>query len=499
MTTQSSCRSPETDTPLRSLPPAGPSSRAVVPLPAAEFEEGQGVGNIDVNAVADQIQRQAEVRPTAWQEETATLTVAVDPIAEVFSDVPAPQPVVYAGLNLQTVLNWADNDNPSIRQARSIASKAQGTREQIGLCPNPEVGYMGQEMGDNGTSGMQGGFIMQTIVTGGKLGLNEEVAVQEVRAMMWQVEVQRWRVHNDVRRTFIAAYGAQERVRLAQELLQIAEDGVENARTLETAGLAAQPDVLQAEIQLQEIEVLRRNAEFELNAQWRQLASLAGRPDLPLQELDYDLEAQGPLRDYQLAEHQLLANSPQIQQAYAEVRRARARISREEVQPIPNVDLQFAAMHMNVSDDNGVSVMASIPLPVNNDNYGNINRAMAEYQRASFNVQRLELQLQSQLAAAFGDYQNAENQVRTYRDEIVPREASTLELIEANYPAVYDFLRLLTARRSYYDARLELLRSQVELHQAEVLLDGLLLTGGLNDLQDSMLDDGLRGSALMGR
>jgi cobalt-zinc-cadmium efflux system outer membrane protein len=355
---------------------------------------------------------------------------------------------------------------------------------------------MGDEIGDEGTYGQQGVFVSQMIVLGGKLAAGQCVADQEIQSALWQAETHRYRVRNDVRRLYYETLGAQERVRLTRELEQIAQQGVSNALALKEALQAAQPDVLQAEIQAQGVQILLRNAEYQHRAAWQQLASALGLPDLALAELHNTLDAPQPPRDRDMAWAQLQAQSPQLQQAAVEVQRARALICREQLQPIPNLMVQLGVMQMASSDNTAASVQVGVPIPLFNKNEGNIRRAMAESQRACANYERLRLSLQSGLAEAYREYQDALNRAALYRDEIVPREQQTLDLIQAAYPVQFDFLRLLTARRSYFEARLNYLTALVDLRQAEVALDGLLLTGALDPVPDTDLDDALRGQAM---
>jgi cobalt-zinc-cadmium efflux system outer membrane protein len=402
-------------------------------------------------------------------------------------------------LSLDHLVAMSLSHNPAIQQAAATAQKARGVRRQIDLCPNPIIGYSGEEMGDNGTAGMQGAFLSQTIVLGDKLHWNRCVADQQVQSLLWQVESQRYRVRNDVRRQFYETLGAQQRLILADELVRIAEDGLKNATTLQQANQAALPDVLQAKVQLREVEIIRQNTAFEYEASWDVLAALVGVPELDPVPLDDVLEAEQPIRDRGTAWAQIITISPQLRQAYANVQSARVQIQRENVQPIPNLQVDVGVMHMNPSDDNAASLMLGIPVPIFNANEGNIDRATAEYHRASWNAQRLEMSLKAQLATAFSQYQQALNRAVTFRDQILPAETQTLNLIEAAYPLQFEFLRLLTARRSYFEARMQYLDALVDLRVAEVALDGLLLSGGLNSVPDTSFDDTLRGRAFNGQ
>ncbi len=476
----------------RTPSPAVSASAALPPRPATDpieptlvrISEGRPETGIVRTGFADPVELPADIAPA--------------PLSEPANSESAPEPLPDGPLTLQQAETIALARNPSLHQAGAVVQMGAGNLRQVGRYPNPMLAYQGQEIGDDGTPGQQGIMLQQTIVLGRKLELNERVADWDLQVLNWQSEAQRYRVRNDVRRQFYIALGAQQRVEIAQELHRIAEQGVHTTRTLQEALIAARPDVLQAEIQLQEVNVILQNAYYQRDATWKQLASVMGTPQMTPVPLANQLEVGDGPRDLELARQQLLTLSPQLHAARAEVQRAATRIRREQVQPIPNLQVQVGAMYMYASQDPGANVQLGLPLPVFNRNDGNISRAMADYQRACWNVQRLELALESQLAASFQAYQDAANRVRVYRDEIVPRQTETLRLIESAYPEQFDFLRVLTARMSYFQARLLYLQALVDLRTAEVALDGLLLFGGLDDPTQMPMDDSLRDSAIGG-
>ncbi len=174
-------------------------------------------------------------------------------------------------------------------------------------------------------------------------------------------------------------------------------------------------------------------------------------------------------------------------------------IDRQEAQPIPNLQAIVGGMHNNANDQNGAMVNLGLPLPVFNDNRGNVQRAVADYHAACANLERLTLQLQAQLAETFGQYEQSRIRVQVFRDRILPRESESLALIEQAYPAQFDFLRVLSARRSYFEAQLRYLDALVELRKTEVALDGLLLIGGLEEPRNPAFDENLRRQALSGQ
>lgn len=396
-------------------------------------------------------------------------------------------------------------NNPTVQQAAAVVAKARGIRTQVGLYPNPTIGYSAEEMGDNGTAGKQGGFISQTFVTGGKLSLSEAVADREIQSLVWELESQRYRVRNAVRAQFYEVLGAQQRVQIAERLLSIAARGSEISEELLEAQQAARPDVLQARIQLNEVRILLQNAHYDYEAAWKQLATLIGQPDMAPAALNGTLDAaDAPVRDFEAAYAELVAASPELQAARARVARARVQIRRQEVQPIPNLQTQVTVAHDNENGDNIASVQVGVPLPIFNRNQGNIQLAVAEYRRALNDVRRLELVLQNRLAVALRDYSKARSQAELYRNQILPTAQENLELTEEAYrQGEFDLIRALTARRSFFETNLAYVSSLVALRQADVAITGLLLTGGLNDVPDAgggnLQGVGLRDEALSGQ
>ena len=147
-----------------------------------------------------------------------------------------------------------------------------------------------------------------------------------------------------------------------------------------------------------------------------------------------------------------------------------------------------------------LNTQIGIPLPVHNRNEGNIAAAQAEFCRASQDVRRTELSIESRLAEAIIEFESASAAVDQYHLEILPRAKETLSLAEQAYKAgEFDFLQVLVARKTFFDANLEFVTSQLNLAKASVLLDGQVLTGGLDSTRDTEFDSGLRDQALSGQ
>src|SRR5690606_4436275 len=90
-------------------------------------------------------------------------------------------------------------NNPTLAQSQAHVSAGHGRELQAGLYPNPTLGYLGSEIGNDGRAGQQGAYFEQEFVRGGKLGLSQDVVAQDINRLGWEYETQRYRVLTSVR------------------------------------------------------------------------------------------------------------------------------------------------------------------------------------------------------------------------------------------------------------------------------------------------------------
>jgi outer membrane protein, heavy metal efflux system len=412
-----------------------------------------------------------------WVEESSR-----DGAKPIEGELSAPEETAREGLSLELLSRWAEMRNPTLRQAALAIQAARGRRYQAGLYPNPTLGYVGSEIGNEGQGGQQGGFIGQTIVTGHKLNVNRAVASREVEQSIWRFEAQQLRVLNEVALRHAEALGTERIVALTEELERIATEGSEVSKRLLESQQVGRADVLQAEIQRNQIRILRQSAMSNAEAARRQLAHVVGMAELPDQPLIGDLEGPAKPLDFDQVWSQLLAASPQVMAARAAAERARMQQQVERLRPVPNLELLGSIQKDNVTDDVIYGAQIGMAIPLFDGNQGNLAAAQAEYARARAELERMTLFLRDQLAEVWQRYQIALAEVERYREDIIPSAEENLRLTEEGYRlGEFDFLRVLTARQTYFQTNVDYRRSLIDLRQAEILISGLLLTGGLGD------------------
>jgi cobalt-zinc-cadmium efflux system outer membrane protein len=397
--------------------------------------------------------------------------------------VPSPEEVPSGNREILRIADLeaiALGNNPTIAQAQSRVGALQGKYVQVGLRPNPTIGYEGEEMGDEGTAGQQGMFIGQRFVTGGKLGLNRAVVSHEIQRAQQALEIQRLRVINAVRGRAYNTIAAQRIVALNERLVAIGEEGVKAADEMRRAKEVSQVDVLQARVEANSAKLALNNARNEHKAAWQRLAVVTGVPELEPKPLMDDLGESVPELHWNDVVGRLLAESPELAGAWAGMERAKCALARAQAGRKPDVDVEAAVRYNNSSESTTATIGVGLPRQIFDRNQGNISKAYCELAAAQREVRRVELVLQDRLAEVFRQYTNARQQTQQYKTEILPDAESSLDLVRKGYQqGEFGYLELLTAQRTYFRVNLAYLESLRELWLSTVQIEGLLLTGGL--------------------
>ena len=388
-----------------------------------------------------------------------------------------------ASLTLADLESIAESNNPTLAQAAAVIDASRGSALQAGLYPNPIIGYQGEQIGAEGTAGeLQGIFIEQQFITAGKLRLSRAKYQQEAVMAEIQAMAQRYRVLNSVRLHFWDALTAQQLVVARRDLLGIAENAAGTTEQLVNVGQANRPDLLQAQIEVQRARVQLRNAQQHYQGQLAQLAAVAGRPDLCAVSLAGRLDVEGPAPDWDKTLCDLLAASPEMQLAHAEVSRDQITVERERVEPVPNVAAQVATGYNYETRNSVANVSIGLNIPLFDRNQGTIQQAQADLARAEANVARVELSLRRRFADAATRYSTARVSVDDYRQATLPKAKEAYELLQANFQdrrAAWP--QVLVANRNYVEFIVDYLESLRELRRAEVEIKGLLLVDGLEE------------------
>jgi cobalt-zinc-cadmium efflux system outer membrane protein len=393
---------------------------------------------------------------------------------------PIPLPPVTGGgnerLTLAEAQSLAETSHPALREAMARVRAARGNWLQVGLLPNPTIGYLGEEMGVEGTAGMQGGFVSNEFVTAGKLGLNRAVASREVAVAAQRAETIRLQVLTTVRVYYFEMLAAQRAVDLANRLVNIAGESVRVSELRLKALDIPRVTLLQSQVEREATTLLQVQATERRDAAWRQLATAIGVNDPQPIALDDTLLQPLPELNWEVVRTRLMSESPELSELRFDVDRARAKVQSTSAGRIPNVMVMAGAQHDNETDDNIANVQVSVPLPIFNRNQGAVAEACGQLAAAQAALDRRELALEQRLAAAMRDYTTARERAVKYSEKVLPVARETLEIMTAGYQdGELDYLQVLTIQQTYAQQNLSYLQDLETAWKKWAEIDGLLV------------------------
>jgi cobalt-zinc-cadmium efflux system outer membrane protein len=382
----------------------------------------------------------------------------------------------------------ASDSNPTLRQAEAEIRAAKSRQQQAGLYPNPTVGYTGDEIrGGSTNGGKQGFFVEQSLVTAGKLSKSKDVLGKEIRLAEIEAEEQKLRVQSAVKTAYYRVLAAQELLDARSDLSKIETDHAETQRHLFNTGQADETDVLEAEVDAERMRLSVHMQENTLREEWKSLAAVIGRPDLPQAVVAGDLEHNWPVIIEEQIIDTIAGQSPATQIAAAAAARAKSEIVRAKSQSFPDLQLRGGLEYNNeplstLPHAIGWEGLAEVgvQIPIFNRNQGNLAAATAGAERARLEQQRVSLTLRERASTVVDEYANAKLMATEYLEEMLPRakKAYTLMLekygeMQAAYPRVVETQRKLFTLQTEYILALE------SLWTTGIALEGFLLTDGL--------------------
>lgn len=391
-----------------------------------------------------------------------------------------------AGLSVEELEKMALASNPTMAQIQANLQVASGLVRQAGLYPNPVAGYYSDQVrGGFYGGGEQGGFISQDIVLGGKLGAARRVAMLQANEVATSGEIQRLRIQSNVRALFYEVLAAQRMVEVRQNLVKLAGDAVRTSEQLGNVGQADRPDILQAEVEQQQAAVGLRVAQQNLEASWRVLAAVVGKPDLPVTNLQGDLDAI-PELSYSEWTASALRDSPEVKLAQQGVERAEAELVQARKVPIPDLQLTgvFYQNYEALPDGRPAGLMGEaqvgVQLPIFDRNQGDIAAAKAEIENAKQNLVRVKLELQRNMADLFRDYDSARVTAEQYKTQMLPRAEQAYEMYRSNYQKMAGaYPQVLISQRTLFQLQTDYIQALESTWQSALRIRAFGLSDGL--------------------
>jgi len=376
-------------------------------------------------------------------------------------------------LTLDQALEMAERRHPQLTETRALIEAASGRAQQSGTFPNPEAILSAQQIPVQSYPVPDRQYVAgfgQTIPLGNRLARAREAELLEREVRLRGLES----VHRQLRKRVHGSFATALYQESAFEAQGRITAGLASMVAVTKARLDA-GDVIPQDLARSEMELARAEVELRRSESLRKqgliaLAAAVGDPDLEVRSVEGSLEVafEVPTLDSLAAN---LSTQPELQAAEAGVRASGARIALAKAERIPDVKVEALYHRLEVSGQNTFDLGISIPMPLFNRNQGRLREARSETLAAEARVRNTANQLNLNLRESYVALTTALDNLKTFRNQILPRAEIVLKSAELRYASGDSALtEVLPVRRDWAVVHLSYLETlrEVMLSWAEV-------------------------------
>jgi cobalt-zinc-cadmium efflux system outer membrane protein len=342
------------------------------------------------------------------------------------------EPIPLAGPNgnpytLSDLQHIAATNSPQLVVAAAAVFAAEGNMIQAGAYPNPTVSYLASPSNDGSTAGYQGFGIDQNIKTFGKLKLAQAAAKMDLENARLALHRAQTDLATQVRTAYFALLVAKETVRVTKALAEFTDDVYRVQELLLERGFAAPYEPAALRSQAWSARLAYKQAITTYISTWQQLVAAVGLRQLPLSEVAGRIDAFIPCYDFDAIKAHVLTKHTDVLTARNGIEKAKYNLQLAQITPYPDIDVnvavqkEFALPPFQMSH----TVSVGIPLPLWDQNKGNIMAAEAALKQAMEQPHVVELNLTSALSTAYMNYKNNLHALEDYRKLILPDQVRT--------------------------------------------------------------------------
>lgn len=394
-------------------------------------------------------------------------------LAAVTLSVPAANAVAATqptGLTLQQAIEQALARHPELAAAGSEVEAAEAARQQAGAWPNP---VLETELEDTRRQTRTTTILItQPIELGGQRGARIEAADRARDIARSQLAVRRSSLRAEVTAAFVQAQAAQERVRVAQDSLLLAQRGSDAATERVAAGKIAPIDATRAQVAEASVRLEVGQARGELRSALLGLAAMVGSGQA-IERVDGAVALPDVPSDQ--AVQARLDAAPALRKAQLEVDRLGAVARLERARRVPDVSVGLGARHSAELGRNQAMLVLSVPLPLFDNRRGAEVEALRKQDKARYEAEATALRLRADAAQAHERLKASVAEAEAMQRDVLPGAEAAHEAATKGFElGKFGFLDVLDAQRTLLEARTRHLRAQVEAHRAAAELDRLL-------------------------
>jgi cobalt-zinc-cadmium efflux system outer membrane protein len=382
-------------------------------------------------------------------------------------------------ITLREALALALMHNPELKVFSWEVRASEARTLQASLSPNPEIEVEVEEVGGTGERrGFDGAettiALGQLIELAGKPTKRKRLASLESRLAGWDYEAKRLNVLTEVAHAFVEVLAAQDRLKLAEELVQLSGQILDTVTKRVEAGKDSPVEKTKAQVALASARIEQKQSHQRLVSARKRLAGTWGSVSPVFERAGGQLDVTFSIpSETELT--RLLAQNPDLARWAVEMERRQAALELEKANAITDPKISGGVQRFNETDDTVVVFGLSIPIPTSNRNQGRILEARHNLAKAQTQRRAAEANLHVALADAYEALSSALIEVTALKNEVLPGAQSALDATRQGYrQGKFDYLMVLDAQRTFFQARARYIESLAGYHMAKANVERLV-------------------------
>lgn len=361
--------------------------------------------------------------------------------------------------------------SPKLRIADTEINDKAGQQVQTLLLPNPVAGYSVENVFGNKNwqawDAAESRYeIAQLVELGGKRGFRQQTAKFQYYAAQAGFEAKKLSILNRLLKLFTFVVAAQENLELAISQAKIAEEVYTTVAAKVEAGKVSLIQQNKAEISLStaQINLQKTKADFlkskeRLSILWGDTCPCFDKAYFPFYEINLPIPFEECLID--------LKGNPELLRSQMEHLAAHQNLNLEKAIAVPDVTFTLGYKTLQDTGNKGLIIGASIPIPLFNQNQGNVQRARAQAIKTQNQYVELELALENKLSIAYKDLVRAYQEAEKIGSTVLKAANQSFELAKEGYKeGKFEYLDMLDSQKTLFEVRERYIQALLNYHQS---------------------------------
>lgn len=417
-----------------------------------------------------------QAAPSAGPATSARLASAAAALAAKAPDpgaaIAAPAASALPALTLQAALARALQANPGLNAARHELLAQDGAVLQAGARPNPTLSL---DLQDRRRETRETTWqLSQPLELGGKRAARMAAAEKGREHAAAGFDAQRTELHAQVVGAFYDVLIAQERLRLAQDALQLAKRASDTTARRVAAGKVSPVEETRARVAESGVRLEQSQAVAALATARQRLAAMWASPAPDFEQAEGRLDPLPEMPDAALLAARR-SGAPNVQLARRALEQRKAESQLALANRTPDLTLSVGVKRAEEMGRNQALLGFSVPLPLFDRNRGNVLESAQRANKAEAELNAATLQLDSDLAQAVADLSTARETVAALRNDILPGAISAYDAATKGFEfGKLGFIDVLDAQRTLLQVRAQHLNALADGHRAAAAIEHLL-------------------------